>query len=137
MVMHALYLAGINGVSQVLVAHTHQQGVHSCGHILPFGSLCVYLPMFIKKKLYNNKSVTFENRTCELPCVCSTFCDSGKQTSYFAMTLIIGLISYIYIYIYIYVYSKHPVCCIVLHVCEQHFTSVLHSLWDWTVLKVC
>jgi len=33
--MHALDLAGINGVSQVLVVHTHQQGVHSCGLILP------------------------------------------------------------------------------------------------------
>jgi len=31
-------LAGINGVSQVLVVHTHQQGVHSCGHILPLWS---------------------------------------------------------------------------------------------------
>ena len=36
--MHALDLAGINGVSQVLVVHTHQQGVHSCGHILPLWS---------------------------------------------------------------------------------------------------
>ena len=33
--MHALDLAGINGVSQVLVVHTHQQGVHSCGPLVP------------------------------------------------------------------------------------------------------
>jgi len=44
---------------------------------------------------------------------------------------------YIYIYICICVDSKYPVCCIVFHMCVQHFTSVVHTLWDWTVLKVC
>jgi len=48
-----------------------------------------------------------------------------------------GFIPHIYIYIYICVDSKHPVCCIVFHMHEQHFTSVVHSLWDWTVLKIC
>jgi hypothetical protein len=33
-------------------------------------------------KLCNNKSITFENGTCELPHVCTTFCDTPPPKYY-------------------------------------------------------